>query len=438
MAEERPERCPGWKPPYSAARAAGGRRVRLQPTDRDARRGLRCLPGYLSDGQRGAVLRTRDRGGAAGGGGLEDCATAAAALGSRARLDLSAYVTPDLRPLQAFPKLSELVVQPETVDPETCPTGPGVSPPIEAVCGPLHAARLADKPMPDAFSQACEGRGAARKTYDVLRKAVNGRDCADTWRKLHPRAHLSLVDMGLTDLSPLAGLTELRRLYLDYNDVTDLTPLSGLARLQVLWLDDNALADLSPVANMPHLLWLQAGDNPLSDLSPLADLVHMRRLWLGGDQVRDLAPVAGLTRMHKLHLAVNEIEDLSPLSGMTRLETVYLAHNRIQDATPLAGMSRLSLLSAGLDEEEDALQADRWFLAATRWTRSAARRAAAAAAFAPVGPASPGGLPSDAHSKKPRHRAGPRAGPGGSGPWPRPAGARRRPVREGLGAAAGQ
>ncbi len=295
--------------------------------------------------------------------GTEDCAAAAALLGTQTSLDLQGHVVPDLRPVQAFSRLETLFVDPDTVDPQFCPAGPGVAAPLAAVCAPLHAARLAETPLPDSFSAACEGTGPSQQTYQELRQAVNGRDCADTWRKLHPRSHLSLVDKGLTDLTPLSGLTNLRRLYLDYNDVDDLSPLADLTRLQVLWLDDNALTDLSAVAGMTHLLWLQAGDNPLSDLGPLSSLVHLRRLWLGGDAITDVSALAGLTRLHKLHLAVNQIEDLSPLAGMTRLETVYLAHNRITDATPLSGMNRLSLLSAGLDEEEDALQADRWFLA---------------------------------------------------------------------------
>ncbi len=43
----------------------------------------------------------------------------------------------------------------------------------------------------------------------------------------------------ITDLKPLAGLTELEELLLDNNQITDLTPLAELTKLEWLWLSNN-------------------------------------------------------------------------------------------------------------------------------------------------------------------------------------------------------
>jgi Leucine-rich repeat (LRR) protein len=48
-------------------------------------------------------------------------------------------------------------------------------------------------------------------------------------------------------LTPLVGLTQLQRLYLDQTGVTDLTPLAGLTQLQWLYLDQTRVTDLTPL-----------------------------------------------------------------------------------------------------------------------------------------------------------------------------------------------
>ena len=54
---------------------------------------------------------------------------------------------------------------------------------------------------------------------------------------------------GLSDLSGLAGLAQLRRLSLAGNDISDLAPLSGLSQLEYLNLADNNIQDISPLVD---------------------------------------------------------------------------------------------------------------------------------------------------------------------------------------------
>ncbi len=64
----------------------------------------------------------------------------------------------------------------------------------------------------------------------------------------------------------------LRRRLLGYlelsnNSISDLSPLAGLTDLEYLNLNGNSVADLSPLASLPHLDTLELSDNPLSDRS---------------------------------------------------------------------------------------------------------------------------------------------------------------------------
>ena len=55
--------------------------------------------------------------------------------------------------------------------------------------------------------------------------------------------NLNLNDNNITDLTPLAGLTNLTELWLADNNISDLTPLAGLTNLTELYLPQNSISD---------------------------------------------------------------------------------------------------------------------------------------------------------------------------------------------------
>ncbi|MCL2568816.1 MAG: leucine-rich repeat domain-containing protein [Oscillospiraceae bacterium] len=155
----------------------------------------------------------------------------------------------------------------------------------------------------------------------------------------------ALSDTSLTDLSPLAGLTNLTDLHLGGNQISDLTPLAGLTNLTALSLDMNQISDLSPLAGLTNLTGLGLGMNQISDITPLASLTNLTRLHLDGNQMSDLAPLAGLVNLTVLSLSGNRINDLSPLAGLTDLTYLWAGSNPLSDLGPLAGLTNLMSLS---------------------------------------------------------------------------------------------
>jgi Leucine-rich repeat (LRR) protein len=140
----------------------------------------------------------------------------------------------------------------------------------------------------------------------------------------------------LTDISPLAELTNLQSLGLPNNHITDLTPLAGLTNLRTLYLQDNRIADLTPLAGLTNLRTLYLQNNRIiTDITPLAGLTNLRVLWLSNNQITDLTPLAGLTDLQRLYLERNQITDISPLAGLTELQRLDLTQNRIADISPL-------------------------------------------------------------------------------------------------------
>ena len=163
-------------------------------------------------------------------------------------------------------------------------------------------------------------------------------------------SHQELTD---TDIQALAEMTSLQSLNLNETMISDLTPLAGLTHLKALYLGgNNALTDLSPLENLTELneLLLPA-QAELSDLTPLSGMTQLRNLGMSDgvndslSKIEDIAPLSGLTQLEELTMAVRSLTDLSPLAGLTHLKTLRLyGAISISDLSPLSGMKALEVL----------------------------------------------------------------------------------------------
>ncbi|MBI2855954.1 MAG: leucine-rich repeat domain-containing protein [Chloroflexi bacterium] len=157
----------------------------------------------------------------------------------------------------------------------------------------------------------------------------------------------------VSDLTPLAGLTNLQDLFFGDNQITDLAPLAGLTNLTWLDLRFNQIGDLLPLAGLTSLQTLVLFDNQVTDLAPMAGLTGLQSLFFGGNQVSDLTPLAGLTNLQTLDSGNNQVSDLSPLAGLTGLQTLFFGGNQVSDLTPLAGLTNLTKLDLRFNQVSD-------------------------------------------------------------------------------------
>ena len=87
---------------------------------------------------------------------------------------------------------------------------------------------------------------ATRKTIDALLGQAGTEDCKLADRQLKTLTDLRFKDNQISDLKPLAGLTNLTDLLLGDNQISDLKPLASLNKLNRLLLKDNQMA-LPPI-----------------------------------------------------------------------------------------------------------------------------------------------------------------------------------------------
>ena len=58
---------------------------------------------------------------------------------------------------------------------------------------------------------------------------------------------------------------------------------------------NNEVTDISPLASLTNLSRLDLTGNEISDLSPLASLTNLTKLTLTGNEISDLSPLSALT-----------------------------------------------------------------------------------------------------------------------------------------------
>jgi Leucine-rich repeat (LRR) protein len=236
---------------------------------------------------------------------------------------------------------------------------------------------------------------------------------------LEMAANLTLLNLqgnNVSDLSPLAGLTNIRTLVVanssNYpgkeNQVEDLSPLVGLSQLTGLYLRGNLVTDLSPLLT----LWWNSGsrildvsENGLDESYVSTDSAAVQQLqsrgvgvtwssqrspwnWvlepaleaalrsrfgmsanstfttsqhgslteldLSGWGIESLEGLEMATNLTVLNLQGNNVSDLSPLVGLSQLTGLYLRGNRVTDLGPLLSLWRNSG-SRSLDVSENGL-----------------------------------------------------------------------------------
>ena len=143
--------------------------------------------------------------------------------------------------------------------------------------------------------------------------------------------HISLNEAQVSDLSPLAGLSNLEWLYLGETEVSDLSPLAGLKKLNAIDLESTEVTDLSPLAGLSNLKWLALNNTPVSDLSPLAGLKDLESLVVYETKVSDLTPLAGMKNLEEIWLNDTQVSDLSLLAGLENLRRLSIEGTNVTE-----------------------------------------------------------------------------------------------------------
>jgi len=150
---------------------------------------------------------------------------------------------------------------------------------------------------------------------------------------------IRLCDVNEVDLNEILAkqddscFKDRRINYLDLSStkVSDLSPLAGLTNLKELWCYNTKVSDLTPLAELTNLQKLWCSETQVSDLAPIAGLINLQDLLCTKTQVSDLALVAGLTNLRRLTCYNTQVSDLTPLEALSKLTKVIAQNNKLNN-----------------------------------------------------------------------------------------------------------
>lgn len=122
--------------------------------------------------------------------------------------------------------------------------------------------------LADSSLEAAVRAALAQETGDLLAEEAESLE------------ELDASGQGITDVTGIEQLTNLRVLVLRDNEIADVSPLAGLQRLRYLDLDNNAIDDVAALAEIDSLEGLVLDHNEVSDPTPLRGLEHLKSLGL--------------------------------------------------------------------------------------------------------------------------------------------------------------
>ncbi|WP_166644382.1 LPXTG cell wall anchor domain-containing protein [Leucobacter luti] len=153
----------------------------------------------------------------------------------------------------------------------------------------------------------------------------------------------SMEPVSNLDLRPLSGNTGMEMVELWGGSAgfklpaeERLTSLRGLETMNLYWLNVNwqNISDLTPLANMTNMVNLELSYNNISDISPLTKLTELETLRIPQVQSKSLS-----------NNAKGDVTDISVLKNMPHLFQFYADFNNIEDFTALKSLRGLSDLS---------------------------------------------------------------------------------------------
>ncbi|MBF8962991.1 UvrD-helicase domain-containing protein [Pontibacter sp. FD36] len=169
----------------------------------------------------------------------------------------------------------------------------------------------------------------------------------DKLDKILKLRHLDLLDLNLSDLTPVSFLSELKSICAFGNRISDLSPLSNLSKLENLDVADNVLSSIDAVANLKSLTMLSFASNFITSLQPIKNLHNLIFLNAINNGLTSLDYIENLKSLSILWAYENHIVNLAPLQNLSNIGALLISDNEIRTIKPIMDLPLYSLWIKG-------------------------------------------------------------------------------------------
>lgn len=151
----------------------------------------------------------------------------------------------------------------------------------------------------------------------------------------------------IRSLADLSKMPNLKQIFLSMQRITDISPLAGLSNLEVVDVKNNPIADISPLGELKFLKRATLFDTRVTDLSPLSLCPMLSELDAGKLPIQSPAAFEGLDSLRTLSLSDTTLDTLKGIEAFTQLEDFTVEGVSDSDLTPLLSLPNLKAVSLG-------------------------------------------------------------------------------------------
>lgn len=195
---------------------------------------------------------------------------------------------------------------------------------------------------------------------DVVSQWVNDTIIADmsaiyeTLKQITKITDVNVSDNSdITNVNPLAELSELRSLNCSNTKVSDISPIRNLNKIKDLNISNTAINDISNLKYANGIQNLKADNVDINDISIVVFFKDLTNLSLSNTYVSDATPLVGCKSLSSLDLSHTKIDSLTALKDLDKLHNLNVSNNNITDLEPLRNLVNLNFLSIDSTEVSD-------------------------------------------------------------------------------------
>ncbi|MBP7679369.1 MAG: hypothetical protein KA096_03025 [Bacteroidales bacterium] len=173
------------------------------------------------------------------------------------------------------------------------------------------------------------------------------RNLANEFMARHPKVLVIYESQELT--SWWAGLNlDWQKIFRSYSKLDPNPTKEQLHQLSLLSAIDltgkNNITNLEPLAKMTNLKEINASGTIINDLAPLSEIIDLKVLNCSDTRVSSLMPLKGLLKLEQLDFSGSMIDSLNGLENHTSLEKLNIERTAVDNLLPLYSCKNLRFL----------------------------------------------------------------------------------------------
>lgn len=164
----------------------------------------------------------------------------------------------------------------------------------------------------------------------------------DQLREVKNTKELNLAhNKRITDLNPISGLTNLKKINCSNTLVSSLLPLRNMLQLQSLNCAGTQVESLEHLQYLTNLQEIDFSETKVTDLEPLMFIETLRKVIFQNTKIKSVRPLAALPGITAINCSGTLVTNIKPLLQCKELTTVDISNTKIKDISVLSKLPKI-------------------------------------------------------------------------------------------------